>query len=179
MFEDITLLETILGKPAQAFVERANVGGNNQLKQIGNETTFEYDLIDYEDIKNKIYLLEKHVSQRAHKWTMLGNVVYVTLKNNNCQRFIKQQTIQKYTNLVDDIYSITIMLFDQFWTGYPIRLIGFGLRGIINKYDLKEQVSFDSLGTFPIETAASKLIKEINKQYRQDVLHYTGKKGVL
>ncbi|MFW4371095.1 MAG: hypothetical protein EHV01_004025 [Spiroplasma sp. hy2] len=86
-FADLATLETILGKPTHVFVERANGGGeqqltfeHNKLKQIGNETTFEYDLIDYEDIKNKIYLLAKHVSQRAQKRTMVGNVIYVTFK---------------------------------------------------------------------------------------------------
>lgn len=120
-FADITTLEIILGKQAYGFVEQANRGGeqqlsfeHNQLKQIGNETTFEYDLIDYEDIKNKIYLLAKHVSQRATKRTMVGNVIYVTFKNANRKRFTKQQTIKKYTNLLDDIYSVAIILFEQF-----------------------------------------------------------------
>lgn len=181
-FADLTTLETILGKPAHAFVERANGGGeqqltfeHNQLKQIGNETTFEYDLIDYEDIKNKIYLLAKHVSQRAEKRTMVGNVIYVTFKNANRKRFTRQQTIKKYTNFLDDIYSVAIILFDQFWSGQPIRLIGVGLRGIISKYDLREQVSFETLETLQPDTATNKLIKEINKKYRQDVL-LTGQK---
>ena len=181
-FPDLPLLETILGKPAISFVERANGGGSdellfehNQLKQIGNETTLEYDLIDFEEIKNKIYLLAKHVSQRAQKRTMVGNVIYVTLKNSNRKRFTKQKTIQKFTNLLDEIYSTAVSLFDQFWTGEPIRLIGVGLRGIISKYDIKEQVSFDSLPNFQVEGSTVKLIKEINKKYRKDIL-LTGQK---
>ncbi|WP_338963356.1 MULTISPECIES: hypothetical protein [unclassified Spiroplasma] len=78
-FPDFALLETILGKPASRFVERAKGGGSdelllehNQLKQIGNETTVEYYLVNFEEIKNKIYLLAKHVSQRAQKRTMVG-----------------------------------------------------------------------------------------------------------
>ncbi|WHQ36592.1 DNA polymerase IV [Spiroplasma sp. SV19] len=183
-FSDLPLLETILGKPAISFVERAKGGGSdkllfehNKLKQIGNETTLEYDLGDFEEIKNKIYLLSKHVSQRAQKRTMVGNVVYVTLKNTNRKRFTKQQTIPKYTNLLDDIYSTAISLFDQFWMGQPIRLIGVGLRGIISKYDIKEQISFDSLSNFQSESSTVKLIKEINKKYRKDIL-LTGQKLV-
>ncbi|WP_227991474.1 DinB/UmuC family translesion DNA polymerase [Spiroplasma poulsonii] len=62
-------------------------------------------MVNFEEIKNKIYLLAKHVSQRAQKRTMVGNVVYVTLKNSNRKRFTKQQRIQNYTNLLDEIYS--------------------------------------------------------------------------
>ncbi|WP_425380637.1 DNA polymerase IV [Spiroplasma endosymbiont of Stenodema calcarata] len=181
-FCDIPLLETILGKSALNFVARAKGGGNdellfehNQLKQIGNETTFEYDSIDFKDIKNKIYLLSKHISQRAQKRIIVGNVVYVTFKNINRKRFTKQQTIKKYTNILDDIYSTAITLFEQVWTGEPIRLIGVGIRGIISKYDIKEQISFDSLSNFKPESTTEKLIKEINKTYRKDIL-LTGQK---
>ncbi|MFW4371096.1 MAG: hypothetical protein EHV01_004030 [Spiroplasma sp. hy2] len=73
------------------------------------------------------------------------------------------------------MYSVAIILFDQFWSGQPIRLIGVGLRGIISKYDLREQVSFETLETLQPDTTTNKLIKEINKKYRQDVL-LTGQK---
>ncbi|WP_310622593.1 DinB/UmuC family translesion DNA polymerase [Spiroplasma citri] len=126
---------------------------------------FKYDLIDYEYIKNKIYLLAKHVSQRATKRTMIGNVIYVTFKNANRKCFTKQQIIKKYTNFLDDIYSVAIILFEQFWSGQPIRLIGVGLRGIIrgiiSKYDLKEQLSFESLGTLQPDTVTNKLTNKI------------------
>ncbi|WP_281042315.1 hypothetical protein [Spiroplasma citri] len=56
---------------------------------------------------------------------------------------------------------MAIILFEQFWSGQPIRLIGVGLRGIISKYDLKEQLSFESLGTLQPDTVTNKLIKEI------------------
>ncbi|WP_237238191.1 hypothetical protein [Spiroplasma citri] len=115
-------------------------------------------------MKNKIYLLAKHVSQRATKRTMIGNV-YVTFKNANRKCFTKQQIIKKYTNFLDDIYSVAIILFEQFWSGQPIRLIGVGLRGIIrgiiSKYDLKEQLSFESLGTLQPDTVTNKLTNKI------------------
>ncbi|WP_419333987.1 hypothetical protein [Spiroplasma endosymbiont of Sarcophaga variegata] len=66
-------------------------------------------------------------------------------------------------------------LFDQFWTGEPIRLIGVGLRGIISKYDIKEQISLDALPNLQVESSTVKLIKEINKKYRKDIL-LTGQK---
>ncbi|UZQ31278.1 MAG: hypothetical protein OHM56_04480 [Spiroplasma phoeniceum] len=40
-------------------------------------------------MKNKIYLLAKHVSQRAEKRTMIGNVIYVKFKNANRKTFYK------------------------------------------------------------------------------------------
>ncbi|AGM26091.1 DNA polymerase IV [Spiroplasma syrphidicola EA-1] len=181
-YQDVDFLEKIIGNNAHSLIAKAQGKGsdelkydNNGLKSIANETTLEYDLSDYEEIKEKIFLLAKHVCQRARKRTLIGNVIYVTLKYSNHQRHSKQIKLSTYTCDDDKVYSIAISLFEKLWNGEGIRLIGVGIKGIISKYDLKEQLSLNNFATASPLSETNKLINNLNKKYQKDLL-MTGEK---
>ncbi|AGM25034.1 DNA polymerase IV [Spiroplasma chrysopicola] len=176
-YGDVDFLEKILGSNVHNLISKAQGKGsdelnydNNRLKSVANETTLEYDLSDYEEIKEKIFLLAKHVCQRVRKRTLIGNVIYVTLKYSNHQRHSKQIKLSTYTCEDDKVYSIAISLFEKLWNGEGIRLIGVGIKGIISKYDLKEQLSINNFETARPLSETNKLINSLNKKYQKDLL---------
>ncbi|AHI58068.1 hypothetical protein P344_03635 [Spiroplasma mirum ATCC 29335] len=75
-----------------------------------------------------------------------------------------------YTNDINEILPLALNCFEKLWNGSPIRLIGVGLVGIINKYDLKEQLAWDNFLTTSLTSDTEKLIKKINYHFKQDIL---------
>ncbi|AHF57741.1 DNA polymerase IV [Spiroplasma eriocheiris] len=176
-YDNPSALVKLIGSQALALMAHANGEGNdeinlgnNSIKSIANETTLEYDLDNFEEIKAKITFLANQVARRSKKRNIIGNVIYVVLKYSDRKKHSKQITLSHYTNDINEILPFALNCFEKLWNGSPVRLIGVGLAGIINKYDLKEQLTWDNFLTSLPTSDTEKLIKKINRHFKQDIL---------
>jgi Nucleotidyltransferase/DNA polymerase involved in DNA repair len=169
--ENYDLIRPIFGKNTFIYYQRANGKdyskinySHNQLKSIGNSTTFEEDSNDIDFLKNKFKELSSEVSKRAIKRNMMSNSVSITLKFTR-EKSITRQTIHDfYFNDFETIYSLALLLFEKNYNDENLRLVGVSLNNVIEKKQLNEQLSlFHKTEEKREDTEIDKILKNLNE----------------
>ncbi len=97
---------------------------DSKAKGIGNSTTLAQD-IEAEDEAKKVLLdLAESVGERLRKAGQKANAINVEIKYYTFQSFSKQCQMERATNVDEKIYEYSCKLFNELWTGEPIRLLG-------------------------------------------------------
>ena len=169
-YESYEKIKPIFGKNALIYYQKANGKdyskinvAHNELKSIGNSTTFERDSQDEEFIKSVFRDLAQEVSSRAKKRDLVGNSISITLKYTREKSKTKQMIIDDYTQDFDTIYATSLLLFESIYGGEMLRLVGISLNNVKHVEELQQQISlFDHT-----QLQASK--KEINET--DEVIH--------
>src|SRR6056297_22286 len=155
------------------------VNTNSQTKSISNETTFRNDNIEMELLLKHLSQLCQKVTRRIRKKQLIGNTVFIKVKDNKFNIKTKRITVQHYIDSTEDLYQLSKQLLQQVKIKIPIRLIGVGISGLKEKE--KEQMSLfessdnkekfnlaidsikDKFGNKSIRRARDLLEKENNK----------------
>lgn len=105
-------------------------------KAIGHHMTLPRDYYTRAEIYVVIKELSEEVARRMRKQNYLGLTVSIQVKSNNFQErqgFNRQLTLTDPTQLGQVIDRAARRLFDQHWTGYPVRALGIALSQLIPK----------------------------------------------
>lgn len=163
------IVKPIFGKNAFIYYQKANgkdyskINTNhNQLKSIGNSTTFQEDSSDIDFLKSKFKELSKEVSDRAKRRNMVSNSISITLKFSREKSISRQTVYDYYFNDFETIYSMALLLFEKNYHGEPLRLVGVGLNNVIEKNKINEQLSlFNDINARSNEDEIDKILKQI------------------
>lgn len=96
----------------------------NPNKSISNDITLNSDATDYEELKNYLLICAKAVAGDLKKRHLVTKTVCVKLRNNEFQTQTKREAIDTYTSQEVAISYQAMKIFDGFYKGQPIRLIG-------------------------------------------------------
>ncbi len=133
----LSLYDLIRGK------DNRQVSTSQEIKSISNETTFSEDITDIDLLYKYLLELSQKVTRRIRKKKLVGNTIFIKVKNNQFNVVTRRITIQTYIDSTDDLYNYSKRLLNKIHIKKPIRLIGVGIAGL--KYKQKEQLSlFDS-----------------------------------
>lgn len=179
-YANYDLLKQIVGKNALLLYRKANGIDNrvvnarqNELKSVGNSTTLSYDTTDETILNDTLKMLAKQVSSRAKKRNLVGNSVSLTIKYTRFESINRQTSLNSYINDYEIILSTAKILFDNNYTGRPIRLLGISLNNTIDKKDYKEQLSIFDLDKQPVDlkdNELDKILKNINDSFEKPLL---------
>ena len=133
-------------------------------KAIGHHMTLPRDYYTRDEIYVVIKELAEEVARRVRKQNYLGLTVSIQVQSNSFQEkqgFNRQMTLTDPTQLGRVINSVAKKLFDQHWSGYPVRALGISLAQLMPK--VERQLSlFDDPTT---EEHLALLIDEIKEKY--------------
>ena len=97
---------------------------DREAKSIGRETTFPVDISDSEVLYATLMQLVEDVSFRLRKTNCWCQCVAVKIRYTGFDTYNRQKTLSQQINLETEIYSEARELFDGFYDGQPVRLIG-------------------------------------------------------
>ncbi len=132
------LLEDKFGKLGRQLHSLANgidfrkVEPNNIIKSIGKETTFNEDVSDYNYIKQIIRKLAEVIGIRLRKNKLKGKVVTVKIRYGDFRTITRSYTSPSLLANDNEIFKIAKDLFNNNWSGEPIRLIGIYMAGLVD-----------------------------------------------
>lgn len=136
---------------------------------IGNEFTLVTNLENKAEAHHQLLLLSEYVSKRLRQEGKYASVVCVVIKDEFLKRKSHQRKLVNETDITDEIYMSAISIFDEFWTGEPIRLIGLRLDGLT--YKRKYQASiFDDIEKRDKDEKIDKVIDNINSKFGNNVI---------
>lgn len=93
-------------------------------KGYGNSTTVAVDITENESALMVLLSLCETVSKRLREDKVRGELIIITIKDNNFLSYSHQKRINYPTNSTTDIFEYAKDIFDEMWDGTPIRLLG-------------------------------------------------------
>lgn len=177
---DPRLLELHLKSHGRTLWEFANGIDNTNVqkehaaaKGIGNSTTLPKDVVTKEEAKKVFLRLAESVGSRLREAEKKANMVSVEIKYSTFQTVSHQKQLGKASNSDSVIYGVASELFEELWSGEPIRLLGIRSAKLVDA-DEPEQLSiFDMQVEKPKDEKHKKLdqaLDQIRKKYGEDAV---------
>jgi len=131
-------LQQEFGARAAVYKQRAEgidpdpVTVHEPAKSISNETTFERDLTDPEQLENQLYHMTDKMARRARKKEVEGSVVTVKLRRGDFSTLTRSRTLDYATNKTDTIWPVVRVLFRDHveLDDRGFRLVGAGISNL-------------------------------------------------
>ncbi len=101
----------------------------SQPKSVSREETFGSDVADAADLRRRIRELGADVAQRLRAQDLRGHTVALKLRYSDFTTLSRQHSLESATDVEFAIVSAAVSLFDQLWSGAPVRLLGVGMSG--------------------------------------------------
>ncbi len=177
-YDNYDRVKTVLGKHTLIYYQRANGWDYSKvnakkhiLKSVGHSTTLARDTNDEELIKDEIKNQSLKVANRAIKHNLVGNNVSITFKYNREQSIVRSVSFEEYTNDYEIIVSYALMLFNEHYSGLPIRLIGVSLNNTITKNKLYQQLSiFSYEKDIEKRSKTEELVNQLNLEHKYNLM---------
>lgn len=112
------------------------------VKSVGNSTTFSRDLVGEDEIKDGIYALSDSIAARMRRKGLKCTTVQVTIKDPNFKTINRQQKLNAPTYISRDIRQTAMDIVRKSWDmKLPIRMIAVTGTNLIREDAVYEQVS--------------------------------------
>ena len=170
-------LKKVLGKFFYVIKDWINGYGDDEIetapwdpKSIGNSKTFEHDTSDYQEIKDMFDMLSHEVSMRAKREGKLGTTIQIVIKDTNFVSSNKSISFENPTNDAQTILNYALKLYEKNFMGKVVRLVGVTLQNLINKQEVKIQMTIFDYEKYEEESRTKLLINEINRKMNAPLL---------
>lgn len=138
-------------------------GEREPVKSVGNGMTFSRDLVGLDDILFGVTKLTDSVCSRMRRHGVKCRTVQVTLRAPDFRSFVRQQPLEKASNIAADIIPVAMELIKRNWIlTNPIRMITVTATNLVPA-DEPEQSSLFESEDEPIEKKKRKLAKTMDE----------------
>ena len=128
-------LRSFFGNHALEILDRAKgidtrpvYDSENDPKSVSNETTYNYDTDDLQQISDTLRWLSDKVGYRLRKHNLAGSCVQIKIRYSDFSTITRQKMLLQPTNLDDDIFNAVMELLKSHLTvGREVRLLGVGV----------------------------------------------------
>lgn len=141
----------------------------NDPKSISSARTFEHDTTDYEELKNLIIRRSKSISEQLKNYKKLSDTVVITFRNANFITNSKREKFDTYTNDEALICSRALRVFDKYYNGEPLRLLGVGVTDIKGESEIVSPVKLFDSKNFN-EKNVDNIINDLNEKLKNKSL---------
>lgn len=111
------------------------VDASGGVKSVSNETTFDQDVSDVEELKRILWPLCEKVSARLKKADIAGRTVTLKLKNRDFKSITRSHSLPAPTQLAETLYRTAAPMLEKEATGTRFRLIGVGASELTDSAD--------------------------------------------
>lgn len=138
-------------------------------KGYGNSTTVAVDITESESARIVLLSLCETVAKRLRADKVKGELITVTIKDNNFQSYSHQKQIDYATNSTSDIFEYAMEIFNEMWEGTPIRLLGVSA-GKLQTSDQAVQLSLFDDDIHIKREACDVAIDKIREKFGKDAI---------
>lgn len=144
-----------------------------EAKGIGNSTTLAEDASTYEEVKTVFAELAGSVGRRLRKAGQKANMVSMEIKYHDFQTVSHQTRLPKPTCDDQVLYDTACCLFQEAWSGEPVRLLGIRTAKLVDAAEPEQLSIFDIEPLRPIDEKHQRLnaaMKKIKEKYGDDAV---------
>lgn len=130
-----------------------------EVKSVGNGTTFPHDLIGEEEVRDGVFALSDSIAVRMRRKRLKCTTVQVTIKDPNFKSISRQQKLNAPTYTARDIREAAMDIVKHSWNlKMPIRMITVTGTGLIKDDEIYEQLTL-----FEEDNTRSKKAEKLEK----------------
>ncbi|MBQ8993292.1 MAG: DNA polymerase IV [Turicibacter sp.] len=184
-FKEVDKIEQLFGRHALKWIEDAK--GNDQSpinpnkyeipSSIGHSTTFPRDYCFDEEIKAEGKRMCIKTSNRLKKYGLYGKTISIQLKDTDFKQVTRSKTLEIPIQEVSDLYSIMEELFEEYWEGHPLRLIGVMTTNLVTTNKVTQQLNLFNYQSFANEEKLNETIQKIKTKHGTNLIQKGMKKG--
>lgn len=144
-----------------------------EAKGIGNSTTLSSDAETYEEAAKVFEKLAESVGRRLRKAGQKASMVSMEIKYYDFQKMSHQMQLPKPTDEDQVIYKTACKLFEESWSGEPIRLLGIRTAKLVDASEPEQLSIFDIELPKPPDEKHQKLnaaMDVVRKKYGKDAV---------
>lgn len=144
-----------------------------EAKGIGNSMTLSSDAETYEEAAAVFEKLAESVGRRLRKAGQKANMVSMEIKYYDFQKMSHQMQLPKPTDEDHVLYETACRLFEESWSGEPVRLLGIRTAKLVDAAEPEQLSIFDIELPKPPDEKHQKLnaaMDEIRKKYGKDAV---------
>lgn len=167
---DPNLLELHLKSHGRTLWEFANGNSGDKVvrdhvenKGIGNSTTLPKDATTADEAKEVLLMLAETVGGRLRKEGQKARMVSVEIRYHTFQNVSHQKQLAKASNTDQVIYRTACELFEELWSGEPVRLLGIRTSKLVDDKEPEQMNLFDFERQLKKETAKDEKHKKLDK----------------
>lgn len=130
-----------------------------EVKSVGNGTTFPHDLIGEEEVRDGVFALSDSIAVRMRRKRLKCTTVQVTIKDPNFKTISRQQKLTSPTYTARDIREAAMEIVKRSWNlKLPIRMLTVTGTGLIKDDEIYEQMTL-----FEEDNTRSKKAEKLEK----------------
>ena len=177
---DLSLIELHLKSHGKMLWEFANGIDHSpvqweqaEAKGIGNSTTLAEDAATYEEVREVFVGLAESVGRRLRKAGQKANMVSMEIKYHDFQSMSHQTQLPKPTSDEQVLLDTACRLFQEAWTGEPVRLLGIRTAKLVDAGEPEQMSIFDLEPHKPVDEKRQRLnaaMNQIRKKYGDDAV---------
>lgn len=177
---DLSLIELHLKSHGKMLWEFANGIDHSSVqweqaeaKGIGNSTTLAEDAATYEEVREVFAGLAESVGRRLRKAGQKANMVSMEIKYHDFQSISHQTQLSKPTSDEQVLLDTACRLFQEAWTGEPVRLLGIRTAKLVDAGEPEQMSIFDLEPQKPVDEKRQRLnaaMNQIRKKYGDDAV---------
>ena len=177
---DLSLIELHLKSHGKMLWEFANGIDHSpvqweqaEARGIGNSTTLAEDAATYEEVREVFVGLAESVGRRLRKAGQKANMVSMEIKYHDFQSMSHQTQLPKPTSDEQVLLDTACRLFQEAWTGEPVRLLGIRTAKLVDAGEPEQLSIFDLEPQKPVDEKRQRLnaaMNQIRKKYGDDAV---------
>ena len=167
---DLSLIELHLKSHGKMLWEFANGIDHSpvqweqtEAKGIGNSTTLAEDAATYEEVREVFAGLAESVGRRLRKAGQKANMVSMEIKYHDFQSISHQTQLSKPTSDEQILLDTACRLFQEAWTGEPVRLLGLRTAKLVDAGEPEQMSIFDLEPQKPVDEKRQRLNAAMNQ----------------
>lgn len=167
---DLSLIELHLKSHGKMLWEFANGIDHSSVqweqteaKGIGNSTTLAEDAATYEEVREVFAGLAESVGRRLRKAGQKANMVSMEIKYHDFQSMSHQTQLSKPTSDEQILLDTACRLFQEAWTGEPVRLLGLRTAKLVDAGEPEQMSIFDLEPPGPVDEKRQRLNAAMNQ----------------
>lgn len=138
-------------------------------KGFGNSTTIAFDVTDADIAKKVLLGLAETVAKRLRADNARAGVLAVGIRSYDMQYYSHQMVLPNATNITNEIYRYACKVFDEAWTGVPIRHLGIHTSRL-KREDYFRQLDLFSDGRYEAWEKVDTMIDGVRDKYGIDIM---------
>ncbi|WP_318617583.1 DNA polymerase IV [Sporosarcina sp. YIM B06819] len=166
-------IKATLGKNGLRLRQRANgidervvdPEAAEERKSVGSSTTLAIDETDQDACLEIFSKLAASVARRLDNRQLAGTVVMIQLRTADWRNQTRSRTVLNPLYKEQDIYKEAANLFNKYWDGEPIRLLGITVSNVIPMQELHEQLSFYNFEKHAKEEKMDNLLSQLEQKF--------------
>lgn len=183
--EDVEKLQQLFGKQALKWLEEArgddqapvNPQKYEELSSIGHSTTFPRDYSFEIEIKQQAKFMCIKTANRLKQHGVYAKTISLQMKEANFKQLTRSKTVTIPIQTVEELYAIIEELFDEYWEGQPLRLIGVNTFNLVKSNKVTEQLNLFNYQNFAQEEKLNQTLNQIKNKHGKTIISKGIKKG--